>query len=388
MDTVYLIDDLAQGLKYLSDPIANAGYRPVWCSSLAEFARQFDKDRARTVFIDLQVGTHDAIDVLDVVRESGSRAAIYLVGGDAHRINCSRRYAEEVGLVIRDCLQKPMADSQILDCLKDKDDALRAVFDQVDVIEAIRKNWIYPVLQPKLDLASGKILSAELLCRMAHPTFGIVAPQTFIGQMSVEQNQELLLHHLSFFGEHFLYDPRRGNEFRININTDVQTLFNAQNVINSLIGKSPHFLRNLIFELTEENLTALDNDHLKMLYKLRMAGANFSIDDFGVGVSNFDRVSHLPVQEIKIDKSIAQGSATVKVRGIVFRSIVNLARAIGVRVVAEGVETVDDFNFVEASGCDELQGYFVARPMKLPKLAKFIKDFNNPARVTTERAVH
>jgi EAL domain-containing protein (putative c-di-GMP-specific phosphodiesterase class I) len=194
--------------------------------------------------------------------------------------------------------------------------------------------------------------------------------------MTADQSLALFLKNVGFFVRNFEYDPRRGNDFKININVDAKSLVAAGGRLKELVKTSPHIFRNLVFEITEETLSEISNAQLKVLYKLSLIGAQFSIDDFGAGLSNFARLSRLPFCEIKIDRSIVHGCSTVQARRIMVKSIVNMAHDMGVKSVAEGVETLDDFSFIEEVKCDEAQGYLIGRPMKLDKFRSFTDEFN------------
>lgn len=367
---------MADRLHFVVPPLEQAGYRAQLHASVDDFARDFRNEDVAAVFIDVHIGDGDATDVLDLLKQAECRAPLYLVSGDANGMLNARRYAEEIGLTIKETMPKPFTGKQLVERIHRKAGAFKELFDQIDIAEAVANGWIYPVLQPKLDLTSGRIKSAELLSRMAHPDFGVVAPQTFIRQMTSDQSLTLFLQNVGFFVRNFEYDPRRGNDFKININVDAKSLVAAGDRIKALVKTSPHIFRNLVFEITEETLSEISNAQLKVLYKLSLIGAQFSIDDFGAGLSNFARLSRLPFCEIKIDRSIVHGCSTVQARRIMVKSIVNMAHDMGVKAVAEGVETIDDFSFVEEVKCDEAQGYLIGRPMKLDKFRSFTEEFN------------
>ena len=234
LKTVHVIDDMSERLHFIAVVLEQAGYETELHSSLADFAREFQEHNTAAILIDIRLEEEDATDVLDYLRRAGSAAPIFLISGDTAALNNTRRYAEEIGLSIVDTIAKPFTGRQVLDRLERKSTALRAVFDQIDVAQAVREGWIYPVLQPKLDIASGRIRSAELLSRMTHPDFGVVPPQRFIPHMSSEQNQTLFMNNVAYAHRHFGFDERRGNDFSISINVDATNLGNVRSKVKDI----------------------------------------------------------------------------------------------------------------------------------------------------------
>jgi EAL domain-containing protein (putative c-di-GMP-specific phosphodiesterase class I)/CheY-like chemotaxis protein len=376
LGTVHIVDDLAEGLHFVASVLDQAGYHAELHASFADFASSFQRTNATAILLDIRLGREDATDVLEYLRREGPSVPIYLVSGDPDALASAKRFAEEIDLSITECLSKPFTGKQVLERLQHKTTALDEVFERVDVADSIQRGWIYPVLQPKLDLASGKIRSAELLSRMSHPDFGIVPPQRFVGHMNVDQSQVLLMQNIAYIRRHFEFDPRRGNDFPISVNVDVTNLVQVRENLREISARAPYLFRNLVFEITEEATAKITDEQLKALYKLNLDGARISIDDFGTGQSNFARLARLPFSEIKIDRSIVNGCSKARSRDVVIKSIISMAHDLGARVVAEGVEVVDDLQCVRDAGCDEVQGYLVGRPMKLEKFQAFATDFN------------
>lgn len=378
--TIHIVDDMADQLHFLRFAFEQAGYRTAFHRSLEDFASDISHDdNVKAVLIDMHLGDgeNDATDVLDFLSRSKCKADIYLISEDPKALEISRRYAEEIGLKVEATVPKPFTGKQMLEKLARKRDGLSEMIEQLDVTEAVRLGWIYAVLQPKLDLASGKIKSAELLSRITHPNFGVVAPQSFISQMNAEQNRTLFMQHIAFVHRHFESGASHGDEFKINVNIDAANLVNVRDRMKAIAMHAPNLLKSVVFEITEESLSEVTAVQLKNLYKMSLDGAVFSIDDFGTGLSNFSRLARFPFSEIKIDRSIIHGCSNVSARRILVKSIINMAHDMGAKAVAEGVEAVGDFAFLKEIGCDEIQGYLVARPMKIEKFSAFVSRYNN-----------
>lgn len=374
---VHIVDDMAEQIKFLTVGLDQSGYRAVLHRTVQDFVASFTRVGAAAVVVDIRLGDGDAMDVLDHLKRTGALTLdIVLISGDPAALEHCRRYAEEIGLKVTKTLAKPFTAAQLVDKLTPPSTDLRAVVSQLDVDSACANGWIYPVLQPKLDLESGKIRSAELLSRVAHPEFGVIAPDVFIQTLDSAQSQALFLRNIGFAWQNFGYEQTRGGELAINVNIDGHSLARLRSQIQTLSQRSPSFFRNLVFEVTEEAMAQISDDDLKGLYKLTLDGAKFSIDDFGAGHANFARLSRLPFCEIKIDRSLIRQCHVSRPRQIVIRSIIGMAQDMGARVVAEGVETADELAFLTDAGCDETQGFLIARPMRLEKFRQFVREFN------------
>jgi EAL domain-containing protein (putative c-di-GMP-specific phosphodiesterase class I) len=374
--TVYFVDDLADRFHFLTPAFAQAGFRIVLAASASEFKQAFNIGNAVAVFVDVHMGEDDATDVFDILRAWSYKSSLYLVSGDSGGMNSARKYAEDIGLSVKEQISKPFTGKQLVERLCRDAGAVAELLEQIDISEATDKGWIYPVFQPKLDLASDTIRSAELLTRVAHPDFGVISPQAFVGRLKPPQAHQLLMTNLSHFTRDFRYNPRLGNDFRININADLQSLVTSYDEISALARTYPEYYRNLVFEITEEMLANLSSSGVKTLCKYSIQGVKFSIDDFGIGASSFSRLSRLPMAEVKIDMSIVRNCASTRTKGVMVKSIINMAQDIGLRVVAEGVESVEELEFLRAAGCDDVQGYLVGRPMRLDKFRAFVARYN------------
>ena len=105
------------------------------------------------------------------------------------------------------------------------------------------------------------------------------------------------------------------------------------------------------------------------------AGIGFSLDDYGTGYSNLSRISELPINIIKVDKSLVQGTDSEKVR-VILDSTISMSKLLGTKVLTEGTETVDHVNYVTDRGCDYIQGYYFSKPLKVDEYLLFLKENN------------
>jgi EAL domain-containing protein (putative c-di-GMP-specific phosphodiesterase class I) len=130
----------------------------------------------------------------------------------------------------------------------------------------------------------------------------------------------------------------------------------------------------LTFEITETAVIENPETALSMLDAFAEAGIAISIDDFGTGLSSLAYLKRIRGQELKIDKSIVQGVTDSQRDALIVRSTIDLAHSLGLKVIAEGVETSDCFALLSAMGCDQAQGYLIAKPLPLKELLTFVAD--------------
>ena len=221
-------------------------------------------------------------------------------------------------------------------------------------------------LQPKVDLGSGRIISAEALVRWQHPTRGLVPPMQFIP--FAEQTgfiRTLTAWVVAESARAWRRAADAGLPLRISINLSTRDLMDQDlpTKIKSWIGDSRVEPKALCLEITESAIMDDPQRALATLDQLSKMGFKLSIDDFGTGFSSLAYLKNLPVDELKIDKSFVMAmDQDLNDRKIV-RSTIKLAHNLGLTVVAEGVETAKAWKVLAKLGCDEGQGYFIGRPM-------------------------
>ncbi len=239
----------------------------------------------------------------------------------------------------------------------------------LDLAGALEKNQIQMHLQVQVDHA-GLPIGGELLMRWTHPDRGIVSPAVFI-PLAEESGVILRL------GEWAMLEGcltsvqlgRRGWRFPLSINVSPKQFRQADFVdkVRMALATSGAQAGNLIFEVTEGLLIDNLQETIGRMQDLCELGIRFSIDDFGTGYSSLYYLKRLPLYELKIDKSFVQDTPGDPNDTAIVKSILAMAKHLGLRVVAEGVETCEQADFLIASGCDSLQGYLFSYPMPVER---------------------
>lgn len=240
-----------------------------------------------------------------------------------------------------------------------------------EVREGILSQEFRAYFQPKFHLQKGEVDGAEVLVRWQSPKHGLISPALFIPTLQRcglvdEMFFSLFAQGLSL--QRLLQS--HGRPFKLAFNLDVRQLENPRFVerIKALLrthGASP---AGLIFELTETGLLEIPSIGMENMVRLRMLGFGLAIDDFGVGYSSLERLCQMPFNEIKLDAGFVQRMQEPRYNSVI-QSALSLAKNLDMRVVAEGIETIEQLRCLIDLGCHWGQGYLFARPMSWAHMA-------------------
>jgi diguanylate cyclase (GGDEF)-like protein len=226
----------------------------------------------------------------------------------------------------------------------------------------VERGELKVVYQPKADLRTGRVVGVEALARWNHPDRGFVPPEEFIAV--AERSgviRELTMHVLRTTLQQCRAWRLDGLGLNVSVNVSARALrsdFPAQ--VAAILGETGVAAGALTLEVTESSIMA-DPEHTGLvLDELSAMGVNIAVDDFGTGYSSLTYLKRLPVDEIKIDKSFVLGMSSDEDDAAIVRSTVDLGRNLGLRVVAEGIETSATWTALTTLGCDMAQGYFLS----------------------------
>jgi diguanylate cyclase len=236
--------------------------------------------------------------------------------------------------------------------------------------------------QPKFSLSEDRVSGFEALIRWVHPVRGQVLPDNFI---PVAEETGHIRQLTEWVVERAIADQRammaRGYDLPISVNVSGRQL-NDESFALWAIGKVKSSGAKLCFEITE---TAVINDPekaLRIINLFRASGIGISIDDYGAGLSSLSYLKQIPANELKIDKSFILTLTEGRSDQLMIQSTIDLAHAMGMSVVAEGVETEHAMALLKVMGADSAQGYFISRPQPLDVMLEFLAD-RAPARRET-----
>ncbi|HTC51423.1 MAG TPA: EAL domain-containing protein [Steroidobacteraceae bacterium] len=245
-----------------------------------------------------------------------------------------------------------------------------------DLGGGIERNELTLVYQPKIDLASGRVRSLEALARWTHAQLGPVSPGEFVP--IAEQtggSRRLTSWALGAAIAQMAAWRRDGIDIDVAVNLSAPDLLDSQlgDEILETLGKHGVPPTRLILEITEGAVIRDPALAVRNMQLLRIAGVRFSLDDFGTGYSSLSQLSRLPLDELKIDRSFITRAHERRDDVTIIMSTIELAHNMGLKVVAEGVETHEAWNLLQRLGCDLVQGYLVSRPLSVADTVAFLK---------------
>jgi len=243
-----------------------------------------------------------------------------------------------------------------------------------DLRRAIEDEQLTVFYQPRIDLATGHVIDVEALVRWNHPIHGLLPPADFIELAEVSGSIQALTANVMRTATSEIGGLiAAGFDLGVAVNLSVRNLYDPTllDVFSTALAESRLDPNRLRVELTESEL--MDDPALAMevLGQIRSRGIEISVDDFGTGYSSLAYLRDLPISEIKIDRSfvadLVRGDSTL------VRSIIDLGHNLGLRVVAEGVESGPALRQLADFRCDSAQGYFISRPVSLAELVPFLR---------------
>jgi diguanylate cyclase (GGDEF)-like protein len=243
-----------------------------------------------------------------------------------------------------------------------------------DLRRAVEKDALELEFQPKLDLETGAVDQAEVLVRWTHPRLGPISPAEFI---PIAEQTGFVREITAWVMQHSLEQvaqwQRQGLEVSAAVNVSAFDLHDRSlparlSDLLEATGVSPD---RLVLEITESTVMTDLETGQKVLDALDALGVTISIDDFGTGYSSLSQLKRLPVQELKIDRSFINQMTSAKDVAQIVRSTIELGHNLGLRVVAEGVESQEALESLRLMGCDLVQGYFISKPLSAEELVNW-----------------
>jgi len=238
---------------------------------------------------------------------------------------------------------------------------------QGNLRSAIKQKEIIIHYQPQLDLKTGKIVGAEALARWRHPEYGLVSPAEFIPLAEesglIDQIGKFLI--FTACAQNRAWQEAGIPPIHIAINISTYQ-FVREDFVDSLkkildeVGLDPKFLE---LEFTESMIMKDSELIVSTMQQLKALGIQCSIDDFGTGYSSLSYLKYLPIDKIKIDRSFISSLTKNLNDDAISRAVISMAHELNLKVTAEGVENLEQLEFLCSHGCDEAQGFLFSRPL-------------------------
>lgn len=255
---------------------------------------------------------------------------------------------------------------------------------EVEIAKALDRNELTMLYQPKVDLASGKVLGAEALMRWTHPEWGAVPPSEFI---PIAERSSLIQRVFDFSLRVSLENVRRWIDLGIapaviSVNVSAANLRREDfpRRVKRMMAEIPIAPVELELEVTETLL--LDDEDLfaARMRQLKAIGVRLAIDDFGTRYTGFNLLKRLPLDTMKIDRCFISGIHQSADMRMLCSTIIAMARHMKLRTVAEGIEEPEELDVMQQIGCDAAQGYLIQRPVSAEEFTTFLREWPERSR--------
>jgi EAL domain-containing protein (putative c-di-GMP-specific phosphodiesterase class I)/DNA-binding response OmpR family regulator len=343
-------------------------------------------DSIDVIICDLNMPEMDGVEFIrHLARQQYSGALILTSGEDMRILKAVEKLAIEHDLHVLGVLEKPVTPAKLSEMLDSLDQVQQegTMLLQYDAIspseleKAIKNGELDTYFQPKVDVESGQVVGVEALARWIHPVHGIIGPNVFIPMAEEHGIISVLTHAVCIRALEYAVRLKKMNHkliIAINLSVDFLTDLDWPEKITSTLEDYGLESSNISFEITESRLMEHLSVALDILSRLSLKRFNLSIDDFGTGYSSMEQLQRIPFSEFKIDRAFVHGAVNEASVLAILESSVLLAKKLNMKVVAEGVEDQQDWDLVSRLGCDQVQGYFVARPLPFAQLIEWLED--------------
>lgn len=339
--------------------------------------------------IDLALPGMDGLELIRRLSEARCRAGIIIIGTQSNAVLFSvETMALAYGINLLGTIAKPVSPARLTELVENysavplapPEGVAGRTFTFAEVGRGLQARQFDPYFQPKIELETGQVKGLEMFARWRHPEYGVLGPEAFIQALEDNHRVDFLdwsMIEKSVAACRTLHD--QGIPISFSINVDQSTLahphFMAQ--ISACLERHRILPDYITFEMTESAVLTTEPHFLERLLRLRMLGFGLAIDDYGTGRSNLQLLARIPFSELKIDRSFVDGASKRPAIGVVLRSCLGLARNLDRPSVAVGVETKQDWDFLQGLGCTYAQGYYIAKPMPVEDFPAWLDDWRH-----------
>lgn len=384
---LYILDDDEQYASLLAEIAISNGWQVEIEHSPSIFLNA-DLPNNSVLILDLVMPEMDGIEVIRALANKNTDLLLILVSGfDTRVLHSAQQLAEAHNIKVLATLTKPISVKEFLKVLTQINTNTSSISkpslttDPVsasDLNDAIQQHQLVLHYQPQINMKTKKLEGVESLVRWQHPERGLLYPNQFITlaeennlidklteeviSMAVEQNEKWM-------------DEELKIPMSINVSAQNITSLSLPEHLKSLTDKHTVTPENITLEITESAVMSQLTSSLDVLNRLRMKGFSLSIDDFGTGYSSLSHLYKAPFTELKIDQDFVMKMLHHTEALIIVKICIMLGQMLGMKLVAEGVETQEMWDELNKLGCDVAQGYLIAKPMPADQLIQWKQDW-------------
>lgn len=385
---ILVIDDDDDVRAFVCDAAAGLGL-PCTATSDPRALLELLVPDTTLILLDLMMPGMDGIEVMRLLAARHCKARIVLMSGIGERVlETAEKLAHSLGLCLAGHLQKPFRLAELEHVLRGHapPQAVAPPEPQpaVDIPEeelrrAVERGEFVLHYQPQIEIATRKVCGLEALARWQHPRRGLIFPDNFIARIESlglsDRFGWLMINRGLSEAKQFV--DQAGQMLRMSFNASVDSLRDLRfpDTFASLLQKHGVAPERIVIEITETGLIKEIHHTLDVLTRLRVKNIELSIDDFGTGYAVMQQLRNIPATELKIDRTFVMNMLSNGSDRIMVQKTIEIGHELGMSVIAEGVETEEQLEFLRWKGCDQAQGYLISRPLAPQKLAAWLKDY-------------
>ena len=337
--------------------------------------------------IDLEMPVMDGVELIEKLKERGLSIPLIVASSrEVVLINTVETMARNLGIPVVAGIRKPLQRESLAAAFESWNGQLadpgvtanRAPQEPIpahDLAEAIESGDIGVHYQPKVDMAEGTVRGVEALARWTHPTLGDIRPDRFVALAE----REGLIHGLTMAVLRQAFDvAARWNADGLRLSMAVNLsprLLEGPTLVRELATLLEYHgleARQIVLEITESSVVDCMGVALGVLARLRLKGFGLSIDDYGTGFSSMQQLARIPFTELKVDRAFVHGAHQRTNLRVILQSALDMSRQLGLVTVAEGIETLADWQLLRDFGCGVGQGFLIAPAMPAEELPDWI----------------
>ena len=345
-------------------------------------------DKPDVVLVDLDLPEMDGIELIGhIASRRLARAIVVLSALDPALLHTVQTMARASGLRVLGAIEKPLTVTKLQEVLghfhqepEESGYVTPLEFEREDLIEAIETEQIEPWFQAQVAIASGHVVGVEALARWVRGD-QVLLPAQFLHQIEREGLIDALTE--TMLRKSCRWRARwavAGLDLRLSVNVSMLNLARVDTAdrYQQIVQQAGVRTRDVVLEVTEGSVMGEAASALNVLARLRLKGFGLAIDDFGTGYSSLSQLSQIPFTELKIDQGFVTGAVRQPRKRAVVETSLELARKLDLGTVAEGVETVDDWQMLAELGCDYAQGYLIGPAVSGAALTEQVRHWRSP----------